>query len=172
MVGMPVKDIFAQDEFGLAGVGKFLYGWSREAFECIDETLRTHTIERKNQELAKDYRDQDPYFGAKPLSDVLLRTSNEVRHVSEFLSFDEEIISQLGKLPGMSYCPDKKNKRGVKVFSMNGCNHMHLDDKAIKGYYFWWHLYRGKLRHQPTPFAAFGLGFDVVCRAVVFLGLQ
>ena len=48
---------------------------------------------------------------------------------------------------------------------------MHLDDKAIKGYYFWWHLYRGKLRHQPTPFAAFGLGFDVVCRAVFFLGL-
>ena len=83
----------------------------------------------------KEHENQDPYFGAKPLTDVLIRTSNHVRHLGQFLSFDEEIIAQLGKLPGMSYCLDKKNKREVKVFSLNGCNHGEMTDNATKGYY-------------------------------------
>ena len=112
-------------------------GWTRELFEILDETLRTHTLARKQSEMGKDIRSRDIYFGFNLLSEELMRTSNSVRYVSEFLSYDEEINSQLGAVPGMSCCPDKKNKRGFKIFSCNGCNHMDIDDKCVKGYYFY-----------------------------------
>ena len=111
MLGMPVSTIFSEDEWSMASPGQVFYRQTREAYEVMDETLCTHTISRKAQEFVKETNDQDPYFGAKPLADVLIRTSNEVRHLGQFLAFDEEIIAQLGKLPGVSYCPDKKNKR-------------------------------------------------------------
>ena len=98
MLGIPVSNIFSEDEWGLAGPGQVFNGWTREAYEVLDETLRTHTIARKREEFVKEHDDQDPYFGAKPLADVLIRTSNQVRHLGQFLSFDEEIIAQLGKL--------------------------------------------------------------------------
>ena len=138
----------------------------------MDETIRTHTISRKAQEFVKETNDQDPYFGAKPLADVLIRTSNDVRYLGHFLAFDEEIIAQLGKLPGMSYCPDKKNKRGIKVFSANGCNHVEMTDVATKGYYFWFSFYRGKIRHKPSQISVYGVGFDMVCRAIFSLGMR
>ena len=85
-----------------------------------------------------------------------MKNSNAVRYVSKFVEFDEEIRAQLGSLIGMSYCPDKKNKRGVKVFSMNGCNHKTMDDDAVKGYYFYIFLYRGSQRHQAGVFSGLG----------------
>ena len=164
-----IKDIFRDDMFGEAKPGRFLHGQTRELFEIMDETLRMHTVEKKNTEFGKNVRDQDPDFGVTPLSNVLLRTSNAVRYISEFLSFDEEIVAQLGKLTGMSYCPDKKNKRGRKVFSLNGCNHSNMEQSAPKGYYFYWCFYRGKARHQTTPFSAYGLGFEVLMMGITAL---
>ena len=70
------------------------------------------------------------------------------------------------------FCPDKKNKRGVKNFSLKGCNHVSLSDKAPIGYYIWLHFYRGKKRHTTGPFSSYGLGFDMLCRAGLFLGLR
>ena len=112
-----------------------LGGWTRELFEILDETLRT-PLERKQSEMGKDIRSRDIYLGCNLLSEELMRTSNSVRYVSEFLSYDEEINSQLSAVPGMRYCPDKKNKRSSKIFSCNGCNHMNINDKCVKGYYF------------------------------------
>ena len=102
----------------------------------MDETLRLHTEDLKTSEFGKEIRDQDPDFGVTPLNKVLMRTSNAVRYMTQFTSFDEEIAYQLGKFTGMSYCPDKKNKRGRKVFSLNGCNHLTMDESAPKGYYY------------------------------------
>ena len=90
-----------------------------------------------------------------------------MRHLGKFLAFDEEIIAQLGKLLGMSYYPDKKNKRGVEVFLANGCNPIEMTDDATKGYYFWFSFYRGKIRHKPSQMSAYGVGFDMVCRAII-----
>ena len=168
-----VKNLFWNDMFGQASEGQFLQGQTREWFEILDETLRIHTFRKTEVEFAKEVRDQDPDFGVTPLIDVLLRTSNEVRYISEFISFDEEIVSQLGRITGMSYCPDKKNKRGRKVFSLNGCNHLSMEEETPKGYYFWWHLYRGKKRHQSGPFSAYGLGFEALMMcltALILLG--
>ena len=123
--------------FGQAGLGQFLEGWTREHFEIMDETLRIHTNKMTEEEFAKPVREQDPDFGITPLCDLLITRSNAIRYISQFLSFDEEIISQLGRLTGMAYCPDKKNKRGRKVFSLNGCNHSEINESAQKGYYFW-----------------------------------
>ena len=131
-----IKEMFEDDMHGQSGAGQFLEGWLREPFEIMDETIRLHTESMKLSEFRKEIRDQDPDFGITPLSQVLMRTSNEVRYLSQFTSFDEEIAYQLGKLTGMSYCPDKKNKRGRKVFSLNGCNHLTMDDSAPKGYYY------------------------------------
>ena len=139
MYGWSVKEIFSTDEWGQEGKGQVHYGWCRESFECIQETLRTHTKADVVAEFAKPVRDQDPYFGATAIVKVFLRTFNAARYVSELLSFDHEICAQLGRLLGMSFCPDKKNKRGVKNFSLKGCNHVSLSDKAPKGYYFWLH---------------------------------
>ena len=92
---------------------------------------------------------------------------------------DEEIISLLGRCNVAQYCKDKKNTRGPKVFSLNGCNLLEptlgslLETKNIlKGYYHWIELYRGKARDQPSHFAVFGKGFDVVCRAVLAMKLR
>ena len=102
----------------------------------MDETIRTHTDERTKVEFAKDVRDQDPDFGVTPLSLVLQRTSNAARYISKFLSFDEEIAEQLGRIVGMSFCPDKRKRRGRKIFALCGSNHVDIDTEAPKGYYF------------------------------------
>ena len=141
-------------------------------YEMFDETLRTHTVARTKEEFSKDFRDQDPYFGPQRIADALIESSNKIRFIGEFLSFDEEIVSQLGRMVGAAYCPDKNNKRGLKVFSMNGCNHISMEDNAVKGYYFWFYFYRGKSRHPGGAFSVYGLGFDMICQAVIFLGLR
>ena len=92
-----IKDLFSDNMYGEAGPGRFLHGWPREPFEIMSETLRIHTIQIKKDECDKDIRDQDPDFGVSPLNEVLMCTSNSVRYISQFLSFDEEIISQLGR---------------------------------------------------------------------------
>ena len=55
---------------------------------------------------------------------------------------------------------------------MNGCNHKTMDDDAVKGYYFYIFLYRGSKRLQAGVFSGLGLGYDMVCRAVLDLGLR
>ena len=132
-----IKELFQEGGYGQAGPGQFLEGYLREPFQIMDETPRLHTEKKKTNEFAKATRDQDPDFGVTPLCEVLMKTSNAVRYISQFLSFDEEIAYQLGKLTGMSFCPDKKNKRGRKIFSLNGCNHVTMDDTEPKGYYFY-----------------------------------
>ena len=78
-----IKEIFEDDMNGKSGSGQFFEGWLREPFEIMDETLRLHTESMKLSEFRKEIRDQDPDFGITPLSQVLMRTSNEVRYLSQ-----------------------------------------------------------------------------------------
>ena len=102
----------------------------------MDETIRTHTPDQTKDEFEKDVRDQDPDFGVTPLSKVLQRTSNSVRYISRYLSFDEEIVEQQGRLVGSSFCPDKRKRRGRKIFVLSGSNHVEMEENVPKGYYF------------------------------------
>ena len=108
----------------------------------IDETWRAHTDADTISNFQKPLLEQDPFFGITHVLERIIKRSNEVRWPSRFLAIDEEIIALLGKCGASQYCKDKKNKRGPKVFSLNGCNFLGVtsdsifrSEKIIKGYY-------------------------------------
>ena len=145
----------------------------------MDECWQHHTQADTDANFAKPILQQDPFFGVTAVLQRLVRRSNDIRYPSRFLALDEEIISLLGRCNVAQYCKDKKNSRGPKVFSLNGCNLVEPTlrslletDNILKGYYHGIELYRAKARDQPSPSAVFGKGFDVVCRAVFEMKLR